>query len=72
MPINFMGLVTKILTKNDLEYHSADAKVAIDTEITKLVTAGVWDVKPVPKRWAEEKFKDASFSRSFGILGIKE
>ncbi len=72
LPINFMGLVTKILSKNDSEYHSAGAKAAIDTEITKLVTAGVWDVKPVPKRWAEDKYKDASFSRIFGILGIKD
>ena len=60
LPINFMGLVTKILSKNDSEYHSDGAKEAIDMEITKLVTAGVWDVKPVPKRWAEQKFADAS------------
>ena len=72
LPINFMGLVTKILSKNDAEFHTAEAKEAIDTEITKLVTAGVWDVKPVPKAWAEKEFKDASFSRIFGILGIKD
>ena len=67
-----MGLVTKIFTKNDSEYHSADAKIAINTEITKLVTAGVWDVKPVSKAWAERGHKDASVSRIFGILGIKD
>ena len=72
LPINFMGLVTKILTKNDSEYHSVDAKTAIDLEITKLVTAGVWDVMPVSKAWAEHEHKDASFSRIFGILGIKD
>ena len=72
LPIIFMGLVTKILTKNDNEYHAPEAKIAIDTEITKLVTAGVWDVMPVSKAWAESKHKDASFSRIFGILGIKD
>ena len=50
LPINFMGLVTKILTKKDSEFHTAEAKIAIDTEITKLVTAGVWDVMPVSRR----------------------
>ena len=59
LPINFMGLVTKILTKNDSEYHSVDAKAAIDMEITKLVTAGVWDVMPIAKHLVP--FKDASF-----------
>ena len=67
-----MGLVTKILTKNDSEYHSVDAKAAIDTEITKLVKAGVWDEMPVAKHIAEKLHKDASFSRILGILGIKD
>ena len=65
LPINFMGLVTKILTKSDNEYHSDDAKKAIDTEITKLVTAGVWDVMPVSKHWAEHEHKDAVFFSGF-------
>ena len=60
LPINFIGLVTQILTKNDSEYHSVDAKVAIDTEINKLVKAGVWDVMPVAKHVAEQMHKDAS------------
>ena len=72
LPINFLGLATKILTKNDSDYHSVDARAAIDLEITKLVTAGVWDVMPVSKASAEHEHKDASFSRIFCILGIKD
>ena len=72
LPINFMGLVTKILTKNDNEYHSPDARIAMDKEIDKLVLAGVWDTKPLSKRQAEAMFPDATFSRIFGILGIKD
>ncbi len=54
LPINFIGLVTKILTKNDLEYNSVDAKAATDTEITKWVKAGVWDEMPIAKHVAEK------------------
>ena len=72
LPINFMGLVTRILTNNDSSYHSDDAKKAIDTEIAKLVTAGVWDVMPVSKASAEYKHKDTSFSRVICILGIRD
>ena len=60
-----MGLVTKILTKSDNEYHSEGAKAAIDKEISKLVLAGVWDIKPISKREAERTFSDATFSRIF-------
>ena len=69
LPINFMGLVTKILTKSDAAYHSAGARAAVDKEISKLVLAGVWDVKPISKREAERTFSDA---RIFWILGIKD
>ena len=72
LPINFMGLVTKILTKSESEYHSADAKIAVDTEITKLVTAGVWDVMPASEAWADNEHKDASCSMTFGILVIRK
>ena len=65
LPINFMGLVTKILTKSDNEYHSEGAKAAIDKEISKLVLAGVWNIKPISKREAERTFSDATFSRIF-------
>ena len=66
-----MGMVTKLLNKNDAEYHTAGAKQAINLEITKLITAGVWDEKPVSKRDAERMHSDATFSRIFGILGIR-
>ena len=62
-----MGLVTKILTKSDNEYHSEGAKAAIDKEISKLVLAGVWDVKPISKREAETTFSDAFFLGFFGF-----
>ena len=64
------ALLPKFL--NDSEYHSDDAKKAIDTEITKLVTAGVWDVMPVSKASAESKHKNASVSMTFGILGVRD
>ena len=72
LPINFMGLVTKILSKNDAEYHSDGAKEAVNKEINKLITAGVWGTTPLAKSNAEKLFPDATFSRIFGILGIKD
>ena len=51
-----MGLVTKILNKNDAEYHSDGAKEAVDKEINKLITAGVWDTTPIAKSTAERLF----------------
>ena len=66
LPINFMGLVTKILT-NDNEYHSEGAKAAIDKELSKLVLAGVWNIKPISKREAERTFSDAIFLGFFGF-----
>ena len=68
---NALRLVTKILTTNGSEFHSAEAKIAIDTEITKFVIAGVWDVMPVSKAWGERKHKDASFSSIFGFFESK-
>ena len=49
-PLNIMGLVTKILKKNDDEYHSQGAKDAIALEVNKLIDAGVWDIKPIARR----------------------
>ena len=72
LPLNVMGMVTKILNKNASEYHSDGAKQAIHTEINKLITAGVWDEKPISKKQAERTHSDATFSRIFGILGIKD
>ena len=70
-PLNIMGLVTKILKKNDNEYHSQDAKDAIALEVNKLIGAGVWDIKPIAKSKAM-LIPGATFSRLFGILGIKD
>ena len=67
-----MGLVTNILSKTDAEYHSDGAKEAVNKEINKLITAGVWDTTPLAKSNAERLFPDATFSRIFGILGIKD
>ncbi len=39
-----MGLVTKILKRNDNEYHSQDVKDAIALEVNELIGAGVWDI----------------------------
>ena len=37
-----------------------------------MITAGVWDTTPLAKSNAERLFPDATFSRIFGILGIKD
>ena len=71
-PFNIMGLITKVLNKKDSEYHSQEAKDAILTEVNKLITAGVWDTQPVSRRDASRIHPDATFSRLFGILGIKD
>ena len=61
LPTNVMGMVTKLLNKNDAEYHTPGAKEAINLDISKLITAGVWDEQPVSKRDAERMHSDATF-----------
>ena len=71
VPLNFMGAVVKLLTRRDVEWYSPEAKAALLIESTKLLNAGVWDLKPVEKDDALRMFPDASFSRLFEILGLK-
>ena len=70
-PSNILGLVTKLLTRRDPEYHTPEARDALLKEVMKLIQAGVWDVKAISKRAAAKKFSNAVFSRLFPILGIK-
>ena len=56
-----MGMVTKLLNRNDPEYHTDAAKAAIDAEIRKLIVAGVWDEKPISKYDAERLHPDDTF-----------
>ena len=44
-----MGLVVKVLTRKDPEWHTDAAKAALLKESTKLMAAGVWDLVPVEK-----------------------
>ena len=71
-PLNIMGLVTKILTKKDNEYYSQGAKDAVKAEVSRLINATVWDTKPLSRHDAVRLHPDATFSRLFGILGIKD
>ena len=66
-----MGLVTKILKKNDNEYRSQDAKDALELEVDNLLVlvSGILNLLPGSKlSW----FLGPPFSRLFGILGIKD
>ena len=71
VPLNFMGAVVKVLTRRDAEWHSDLAKAALMKEMNKLTSAGVWDLVPVSMDSALAEHPDASFSRLFEILGIK-
>ena len=61
----------KFLTRQDKEWHTDAAKAALLKEMTKLTTAGVSDLKPISQDKALYDHPDASFSRLFEILGIK-
>ncbi len=71
-PIDFMGLVTKTLKKSDKEFNSGGAKAAVHAELSKLMLAKVWDSKPISRHEAAKKHPNATFSRIFGILGLKD
>ena len=47
------------------------AQAALMKEITQLVTAGVWDVIPMPRAEAIRLYPEATFSRLFDIMGLK-
>ncbi len=68
------GLVTKLLTKKDPEYHCAAAKLAIQTEFNKLTHKDkmVWDLGK-PREWAEVRScdKTATTARIFPIVSLK-
>ena len=70
-PLNFMGAVVKALKRKDPLWHSEEAKAALMKESGKLIKAGVWDVIPVEKDEVIRKYPDATFSRLFEILGLK-
>ena len=69
---NVLGLVTKVLSKRDLEFHSEGAKAALTLEMSRLELAGVWDAEPVEHAAALKANPSASFSRIFAILGLKD
>ena len=71
VPLNIMGAVVKVLTRRDAEWHSDLAKAALMKEMNKLTSAGVWDLVPVSMDAAFSEHSDASFTRLFEILGIK-
>ena len=71
VPLNIMGAVVKVLTRSDPEWHSDAAKAALMKEMNKLTGAGVWDLVPVSMDKALYDHPDASFSRLFEILGIR-
>ena len=70
-PLNIMGGVVKVLKRSDPLWSSAGAQAALLKEVTKLVVAGVWDVKPIPRAEAIKLYPEATFSRLFDIMGLK-
>ena len=70
-PLNIMGGVVKVLKRSDPLWSSAGAQAALLKEVTKLVVAGVWDVKPIPRAEAIKLYPEATFSRLFDIVGLK-
>jgi hypothetical protein len=70
-PLNFMSAVVKVLGKKDPLWHSQGAKDALMKESNKLISAGVWDMKPMEKDEVIKQFPEATFSALFEILGLK-
>jgi hypothetical protein len=70
-PLGLMGAVVKVLKRSDPLWKTPEAAAALLKESTKLMTAGVWDVEPQEKDEVVKQFPDASFSRLFDILGLK-
>ena len=71
MPLGIMGAVVKVLKPGDPLWRSKGAAEALLKEATKLMKAGVWDLEPEEKSEVIKKHPDASFSRLFEILGLK-
>jgi len=71
MPLGLMGAVVKVLKRSDPLWKTPEAAGALLKESTKLMNAGVWDIVPEEKDDVIRKFPDASFSRLFDILGLK-
>ena len=71
MPLQ-VAMVTRLLNRKDPEYHSREAKEALQKELTKLLTYKVWDMEAC-EEWDEvrKKHKDASIARIFPIISIK-
>ena len=69
--VSLLGLVTKLLSRADAEYHIPQAKKALLDEALKLVLRGVWSEKAESKSKMAKEFENAVFSRLFPILGIK-
>ncbi len=68
---NMMALVTRLLNRTDPEYHSAAARAALDSEVSRLEFAPVWARSPTAKSQAHQQFPGASFTRLFSILRMK-
>ena len=66
-----LGLVTKLLSKKDPEYHTSEAKAALMKEVKKLVDGEVWDERALSKKATAQKHANAVYSRLFPIVGIK-
>ena len=67
---NPFGLVTKLLTKADKEYHDPRATQAVAEEMLKLEKAGSWEDRPFTRKSAKS-YEGAAFTRLFSIVGIK-
>ncbi len=44
---NVMALVTRLLNRKDPEYHSAAARAAVDSQVSRLESAPVWARSPI-------------------------
>lgn len=71
LPTSVLGLVTKLITKKDKEWHSSEAKKALRDEVLKLVNGEVWCETAQSKRAMAKKYDNAVFSRLFAVMGIK-
>ena len=47
IPTNVLGMVTRVLSRRDPEYHTPEARAALMSEVERLIKAGVWDLIPI-------------------------
>ena len=66
-----LGMVVKQITRRDKEWNSQGARDAVMHEVGKLVKAYVWDPQPLEKEETYAMHPDASYTRLFLILGLK-